>query len=69
MAKPMHEKNTAEILFDMGIIKRKLSKEERKEILYTVKSIYPKGGGKALDLALILSVITLIGGKRASSQS
>ncbi len=45
---------------DLGLIKRKLTKPERKEVLRVVKNVYPKGGDKALDLALSLSIIKSI---------
>jgi len=43
-------------LEDMGIIKRKLTKPEREEIVNTVQSVFPKGGDAALDFALALSI-------------
>ena len=60
MAKQMIKKNFVECMKGMGIIKRTLNEDERKDILRIVKNVYPKGGEKALDLAVSLSVMKCI---------
>jgi hypothetical protein len=53
-----------EVLRDMGIIKkRKLNKVEQNEIVLQCKRSYPKGGDKALDLAVTLSIFKLLKGR------
>ena len=61
MSKKMKKKPFVETLWDMGIIKRKLTQEEIDDIVNTTLSIHPPGD-KALDLACSLAIMKVTQG-------